>query len=261
MRWEHGTTGSWNSLAGLQNRDKGGSTAHWHLILMLRPPSSGCLVGAPCFRACPPPRGRKALSSPQETAARFRGPQWRRPRAHTTPSARFPGESSSLPALGEKVLSEQELALPHPRSADKVSVWPPKLALCLLDGSGPGPGRTEGAGTGGPASHGTCAPRPGGFTQHGVLKAPGVAWAPASFPTLFSLYIPGLGKPLLGVCAGPLDPLQGELDRLHLAPDLAASLLSPVDHGGLWVPGDSHEFTAVIQQPPGGCDGPPYVSI
>ena len=149
MRWEHGTTGSWNSLAGLQNRDKGGSTAHWHLILMLRPPSSGRLVGAPCFRACPPPRGRKALSSPQETAARFRGPQWRRPQAHTTPSARFPGESSSLPALGEKVLSEQELALPHPRSADKVSVWPPKLALCLLDGSGPGPGRTEGSGTGG----------------------------------------------------------------------------------------------------------------
>lgn len=114
---------------------------------MLRPPSSGRLVGAPCFRARPPSRGRKALVSPQETAARFRGPQWQRPRAHTTPSACFPVESSSLPALGEKVLSEQELTLPGPQSADKVSVWSPKSAFCLLDGSGPGPGRTEGEGT------------------------------------------------------------------------------------------------------------------
>lgn len=158
----------------------------------------------------------------------------------------FQSRSSPCPILGQQI---------------KFQSGPPNWPFAFWMGAAPGREELKDQEQGGPASLGTCVPRPGGFTQHGVIKAPGVAWAPASFPTLFSLYIPGLGKPLLGVCAGPLDPLRGELDRLHLAPDLAASLLSPVDHGGLWVPGDSHEFTAVIQQPPGGCDGPPYVSI
>lgn len=74
-------------------------------------------------------------------------------------------------------------------------------------------------------------PQPGGLTWRRVSRLPVRRGPLPALQSLLSLCFPGLGQPLPGVCTGPLGPLRWELDRLHLAPDLAASLLSPVDHG------------------------------
>lgn len=82
----------------------------------------------------------------------------------------------------------QELALLHPRSADKLSVCSPKLAFCLWMG------KTAGRRRGGGGQH-HSGPAPLARRSHPAprLKAPCAAWAPASSPVPALALLPGTG--------------------------------------------------------------------
>lgn len=146
----------------------------------------------------------------------------------------------------------QELALLHPRSADKVSVCSPKLAFCLWMG------RTAGRRGGGGQHRSGPAPSARRSQPAPRLKAPCAAWAPASSPPPALPLLPGTGAATAGRVHRPTGPPATGTGLAPSSPWPRCIPAQPRGPWGLWVPGDSHELTAVIQQPLGARDGPPY---
>ena len=158
----------------------------------------------------------------------------------------FQSRSSPCPILGQQM---------------KFQPGPPNWPSAFWMGAGPGREELKEKERWGPASHGACAL---GLAASPTLCPQGPLCSVGSC----QFYVPcsrsifqDWGSRCWACAQAHWTLCKGNWTGCIWAPDLAASLLSPVDHGGLWVPADSHEFTAVIQQPLGGCDGPPYVLI
>ena len=142
------------------------------------------------------------------------------------PFSHFPIESSSSPALWEKVLSEQEPALLRPPSADEVSVCSHRSAFCLWLGAAPGwEELKEGEGAWGPASHRTCtlgpAVSPGAASsrlpvQRGLLPALCTLFSHPQCNCVRVSFLGRLDRGWTTLCLSVYPSIRGRRDRVGL---------------------------------------------